>query len=159
EMRFGRDVLFVACGPVVYAALEAADMLRERGIDAGVAHVSRPRPLDQETLLPLIQASRAVVTVEDNVVAGGFGSLVLEAMAEADLWRPCARVGLPDRFVTHGPVQSLYEEVGLTAGSLAEIATRLVTNLDSKDRTAGGKSRAAGVKQGPGREKMATPGV
>jgi len=127
-VRRGKDILFLTVGPVVRLAEEAAENLADAGISCTVAAVRRVRPVDVQALLPLLKAHKAVITVEDNVLAGGFGSLVLEVMAEEGVVRPVARAGLPDAFVPHGPVEMLRKEVGLTAEALTARARRLLGN-------------------------------
>ncbi len=125
-MQAGTDVLFLTVGPVVGLAEEAADLLAQIGLSTTVAAVKRLHPLDTETLCPLIEAHQVVVTVEENVLAGGFGSAVLEVMADAGLHRPVGRAGLPDAFVGQGPIDVLRHDVGLTAEALKATAVRLV---------------------------------
>lgn len=122
----GSEVLFLGVGPMVRLAEKAAEALAKEGISATTAAVRRVRPLDPDSLLPLVGTHKAVVTVEDNVLAGGFGSLVLELMAEKGLSRPVARAGLPDAFVPHGPVEILRREVGLTKEALTEAAKQVL---------------------------------
>ncbi len=126
EMISGHDVLFLATGPVVSLAVQAAEVLSALGLTVSVAAVPRVHPLDQEALLPLIARHRAVVTVEDNSVAGGFGSAVLEVMADAGLRIPVRRAGLPDEFVGHGPVDVLRGDICLTPDALAARAVSLL---------------------------------
>ncbi|OFW57132.1 MAG: 1-deoxy-D-xylulose-5-phosphate synthase [Actinobacteria bacterium RBG_16_64_13] len=125
-MREGSDVLLLTAGPVVSLAEEAAKLLGGSGIGATVAGVKRVHPLDVDTLVPLLLRHKAVVTVEDNALAGGFGSAVLELMSDQGVARPAARAGLPDAFVAQGPVQALRRDVGLTAEAVASAASRLL---------------------------------
>jgi 1-deoxy-D-xylulose-5-phosphate synthase len=118
-VRQGADVLILGVGPEIYLGKEAADMLEGRGIEVTVAGVTRVRPLDVEALSSLIGRHRAVITLEDNSLAGGFGSAVLEMMADSGLTRPVRRMGIPDAFVKQGPVEVLRQEVGLTAQAVA----------------------------------------
>jgi 1-deoxy-D-xylulose-5-phosphate synthase len=126
ELRIGRDVLFLTAGPVAHLALEAAETLCRQGVEATVAAVRRVHPLDKEALCDVLTAHPAVVTVEDNSVAGGFGSAVLELMADEGIMMPAARAGLPDAFVAHGPVDLLRRDIELTAEALAADALRLL---------------------------------
>jgi 1-deoxy-D-xylulose-5-phosphate synthase len=105
-------------------ALDAAALLAGQGITATVADARFAKPLDTELLNRLAADHELLVTVEDNVLAGGFGSAVLEHLE--DTIGPGAgrarvlRVGLPDRYVTHGKPALLHEEVGLTGDAVAE---------------------------------------
>ncbi len=125
-VRQGTDVLILTVGPVICLAREAAEALARQGIEATVAGVRRVHPLDAETLISLAAAHRAVITVEDNALAGGFGSAILELMSDAGIERPTVRTGLPDAFVGQGPVNLLRRDVGLTADALVVAAVRLV---------------------------------
>ena len=75
-----------------------------------------------------------MVTVEENVLAGGFGSAVLELLQRTDLERTVARVGLPDEFVGHGHLDALYREVGFTSERVACEAARLLAHLPVPER-------------------------
>jgi 1-deoxy-D-xylulose-5-phosphate synthase len=125
-VRRGSDVLILTVGPVIRLAEEAAEALSREGIEATVAGVRRVHPLDADALCSLVRAHRAVITVEDNALAGGFGSSILELMADAGIERPMIRTGLPDAFVAQGPVEVLRRDVGLTADALVIAALRLV---------------------------------
>ena len=98
-------------------ALGAAEELAaEHGVDPTVADARFAKPLDEELIERLAAEHDLLVTVEENVLAGGFGSGVLEHLADRDLLRDTRvlRFGLPDRYVTHGKPALLREEVGLT---------------------------------------------
>jgi 1-deoxy-D-xylulose-5-phosphate synthase len=125
-LREGDDLLILGVGPQVQAAIEAADRLSARGIHASVANVRRVHPPDAEVLSDLLVAHPAVLTLEDNVLAGGFGSSVLELMTERAICKPVQRLGLPDAFVGHGPLALLRRDVGLDVESITETATRLI---------------------------------
>ncbi|MCX8032802.1 MAG: 1-deoxy-D-xylulose-5-phosphate synthase [Thermoleophilia bacterium] len=126
-LREGKDLLFLAVGPIVYNVLTAAELLRASGIEATVASVRQVRPIDASAVIDLVVNHPAVITVEDNTVIGGFGSLILELMADAGICRRVARAGLPDRFVAHGPVEVLQREIGLSPEGLADRALRLLS--------------------------------
>jgi 1-deoxy-D-xylulose-5-phosphate synthase len=121
-VREGKDVLLLGVGPEVRVAQEAADLLKKLHVSATVAAVTRLHPVDEDTLKALVVRHRAVVTVEDNALAGGFGSSLLELLADWGLQRAVKRAGLPDEFVSHGPVELLRRDVGLTAESVANAA-------------------------------------
>lgn len=121
-LREGEDVLLLAAGTGVALAGSAASALVEHGVETTVANVRRVWPLDREVLVPLIEAHRVVVTVEENTVVGGFGSAVGELMHQGGLERPLECVGLPNEFVTHGDLRSLRESIGLTAERVVRAA-------------------------------------
>src|SRR3954447_10498089 len=123
-LRQGERVALVGYGLGVKVALEAAAELAESGITPTVADARFAKPLDTELLNHLAADHELLVTIEDNVLPGGFGAAVLEHLE--DTLGPSGgrarvmRVGLPDRYVTHGKPALLHEEVGLTGAAVAE---------------------------------------
>ena len=109
----------------VPVALEAAEILAEHDLEPTVADARFAKPLDSELLERLALDHDLVVTIEENVLPGGFGSAVLEHLEDAFAGRAgerarVLRIGLPDRYVTHGKPALLREEVGLTGEAVAE---------------------------------------
>jgi len=128
-LREGERVALLGYGYGVAVALGAADLLaNEHGVDPTVADARFAKPLDGELLERLAAEHDLIVTVEENVLAGGFGSGVLEQLADNDLLGATRvlRVGLPDRFVTHGKPALLREEVGLTPQAVADRVAQAV---------------------------------
>ena len=120
-MREGRDVAFVAVGRMVQEAHRAAELLAAEGIEVGVVNARFVKPLDETLLLRLARRYSHLITLEDNTVAGGFGSAVLELLnAQGINSVRCHCVGLPDRFVEHGETALLFERYGLSASRLTE---------------------------------------
>jgi 1-deoxy-D-xylulose-5-phosphate synthase len=122
-------VAIVGYGTGVQKAVEAADLLAERGLEATVADARFAKPLDVPLLAQLAAEHELLVTVEEGVIAGGFGTGVWESLNDAGLAVPrVLRVGLPDRFVTHGKPALLHAEVGFTGRRIAERIERVVLN-------------------------------
>ncbi|MEX1169013.1 MAG: 1-deoxy-D-xylulose-5-phosphate synthase [Chloroflexota bacterium] len=126
-LREGGDLLFVGFGPIVARALEAAGTLEDEGWSVGVINARFARPLDRQLILDQVRGKRLVVTFEESVVTGGFGSGVLELVEEARLADPAYRdvpvriLGIPgERFVDHGSVADLRRVLRLDAAGLAE---------------------------------------
>jgi 1-deoxy-D-xylulose-5-phosphate synthase len=120
-LREGERVALVGYGTGVGKALAAADLLAERGIDVTVADARFAKPLDAPLLAALAAEHELLVTVEEGVLAGGFGSAVWECLSDEGAAVPrILRVGLPDRYVTHGAPGLLHEEVGFTPERIAE---------------------------------------
>jgi 1-deoxy-D-xylulose-5-phosphate synthase len=116
----GRDVTLLAIGNRVHPAVEAAHMLEDMGISAGVINMRFVKPMDVELLKDAAMKTPNLVTIEDNIIQGGFGSAVLEALSENGINKTrVLRLGLPDDFVEHGAPHLLYDKVGLTAPKLA----------------------------------------
>ncbi len=121
----GERVALLGYGYGVSVALEAAEILAGHGLTATVADARFAKPLDAELLEGLALGHDLVVTIEENVLPGGFGSGVLEYLEDAFGERSeerarVLRVGLPDRYVTHGKPALLREEAGLTGTAVAE---------------------------------------
>jgi len=127
-------VALLGYGTGVGKALAAADLLTDDGIEVTVADARFAKPIDSGLVAQLASEHELLVTIEEGVLAGGFGSAVLETLNEAG--GPQARivrVGLPDRYVTHGAPALLHEEVGYTA---ERIAARVMAALEG-DRVGG----------------------
>jgi 1-deoxy-D-xylulose-5-phosphate synthase len=121
----GERVALLGYGYGVAIAQRAAEILADHDLRPTVADARFAKPLDAELLERLALGHDLVVTIEENVLAGGFGSGVLEHLEDSFADRPgdrarVMRIGLPDRYVTHGKPALLREEVGLTGGSVAE---------------------------------------
>jgi 1-deoxy-D-xylulose-5-phosphate synthase len=128
-LREGERVAFLGYGYGVSVALGAADLLAEgHGVDASVADARFAKPLDAELVESLAAEHDLLVTVEENVLAGGFGSAVVEHLADRDLMGGARvlRVGLPDAYVTHGKPALLRAEVGLTPEAVADRVAQAV---------------------------------
>ncbi|MCU0804360.1 MAG: 1-deoxy-D-xylulose-5-phosphate synthase [Burkholderiales bacterium] len=119
--RTGRGVAILAFGSMLRTALEAAEAL-----DATVANMRFVKPLDEDLVLELARTHGLLVTIEENVVMGGAGSAVAEALEAHGVPMPVLQLGLPDRFVDHGDQAQLLASIGLDkAGVLATIKARL----------------------------------
>jgi 1-deoxy-D-xylulose-5-phosphate synthase len=147
-LREGHDLLFVGFGPIVARGLEVADRLAAEGWSVGVINARFAKPLDRQLILDQARGKRVLVTFEESVVSGGFGSAVLEAVEEARLTDPVYRdlairiVGIPaDRFVDHGAVADL----------------RRLLRLDVDGLTAQVRETLAALRATPGLERT-TPG-
>jgi 1-deoxy-D-xylulose-5-phosphate synthase len=118
-LRDGRDVALFAIGKAVGAAQKAADLLAERGISARVVDARFVKPLDDQALVSAAERCSRIVTIEDHMATGGFGSAVLERLA---VLTPDARVlicGLADRFVEHGETDDQWVAGGIDPESIA----------------------------------------
>jgi 1-deoxy-D-xylulose-5-phosphate synthase len=120
-LREGERVALVGYGTGVQQALGAADLLAERGLDVTVADARFAKPLDAGLLAQLAAEHDLLVTVEEGVLQGGFGTAVWEVLGEGPAGSTrMLRIGMPDRYVTHGAPKLLHEEVGFTAARIAE---------------------------------------
>ena len=113
-------VALLGYGSGVAKALEAAEILAGRGISATVADARFAKPIDAGLAAQLAAEHELLVTVEEGVLSGGFGSAVWETLSDTGIAPRIQRVGLPDRYVTHGAPALLHEEVGFTGERIAE---------------------------------------
>jgi 1-deoxy-D-xylulose-5-phosphate synthase len=119
-LREGLRVALIGYGSGVGKALDAADLLADGGLDVTVADARFAKPIDLELMRTLAGDHELLVTVEEGVVSGGFGSGVWEALNDAGVAVPrILRIGLPDRYVTHGKPALLHAEVGFTGRDIA----------------------------------------
>jgi len=122
----GKDVLLVGVGATVSCCLQAAEELRKRGVSAAVVDARFVKPLDAELLLPLVHRIGRVITMEENVLAGGFGSAVMEMLEENEEHpQQFRRIGIRDRFVEHGTPAELRAAYGISPEHVIEEALRM----------------------------------
>jgi 1-deoxy-D-xylulose-5-phosphate synthase len=126
-------VALLGYGSGVEKSLRAAEILAEQGIAATVADARFAKPLDEGLIMQLAADHELLVTVEEGVLTGGFGTGVLELLSDAGSPVRTLRVGLPDRFVTHGAPALLHAEVGFTPERIAE---RVLSAVNGRDRVA-----------------------
>ena len=119
--REGKDVTIVATGYMVHLAVEAADILKEQGIDAGVINIHTVKPLDTALIADAAKRTGAIVTAEEHNVIGGLGSAVCEAVAQS-CPVPVLRVGVEDQYGRSGKVPELLEIYGLTKENIVSRA-------------------------------------
>jgi 1-deoxy-D-xylulose-5-phosphate synthase len=124
-VREGSDVALLAIGKMVPVAEEAAALLISSGIRATVVDARFVKPLDS-AIAPLAARHRAVLTIEDGTISGGFGSAVLELLGESDISVPVRLLGLPDSFIEHGGQADLLSQHGLDAPAVAAAALALL---------------------------------
>ena len=127
RLRSGSDVSLIAIGSMVQVAVAAADILARDGVEASVINARFVKPLDRKLIVEEAESTGRIVTLEENVIAGGFGAGIMELLQSEGLDDVRIRVlGLPDQFVTHGPRDRLLADCRLTADDVAERARGLV---------------------------------
>jgi len=131
KLRPGRDGVIFALGTMVAPALLAAETLAREGLELAVVDPCFVKPLDDQLLLAEAQQTGKVVTIEENVLQGGFGSAVLELLGDAGLALPTLRLGLPDRFVEQGSQAELHARYGLDATGIAAAVRAFLRNGQS----------------------------
>ncbi|HHT9159121.1 MAG TPA: 1-deoxy-D-xylulose-5-phosphate synthase [Candidatus Brocadiaceae bacterium] len=130
-LREGTDGALLAYGAMVYPCLQAAEKLSEKGMEVTVVNARFAKPLDKELILELVRNHKLLVTVEDHVLMGGFGSAVLELVSdEREDSSKIVRMGIPDRFIEHGPRNLILKNLGLDKD---EIADKFIATLELMD--------------------------
>ncbi len=126
-LREGDDLLILALGASVYPALEAARVLAEQGFAATVVNARFVKPLDEDLILSLAAKCGRILTVEENVLQGGFGSAIVELLSDRGLTGlKVQRLGIPDTFVEHGAPDLLRKKYGLDAAGILKSAHQLL---------------------------------
>ena len=111
----GEDVMFFAVGRMVQTAMQAAVELMGKGVSAGVVDARFVAPMDMDMLCRQARSVKLAVTLEENVLAGGFGEGVLDALCREDVPTPVLTLGVPDDFIPHATIAEQLEDCGLTA--------------------------------------------
>ena len=127
-LKNGCDLAFLAVGTMVGVALEAADVLEEKGIRATVVNCRFLKPYDKEILLDVIQKHDKIIFLEEGTVVNGFGAFMAREIGdlEEDFFGEVKCLGLPDRFIEHGPRDTLLKELGLDGEGVAREALKMV---------------------------------
>lgn len=124
------DVSIIACGPFVYNAIQAAMELEKEGINTEVINCATIKPLDEETLIKIIQKSGAAVTVEEHQVIGGLGSAVAECLAK-NYPVPMEFIGVQDRFGESGEPEQLIELCNMGVSHIKEAVKKVISRKNS----------------------------
>jgi len=114
-----KGVAIVAIGSMVDPSIEAAKLLEQDGMHMTVINARFAKPLDKKMIIGKAKRSRLLVTVEEGVLAGGFGSGVLELLHQEEVALPVECIGIPDEFVCHGKKEEMLKKYGLTAEGIA----------------------------------------
>lgn len=131
-VREGSDVAFLAVGPMVQMAEAAADNLQSQGISARVINARFIKPLDEAMLAQLFKENVPIITMEEAVLQGGFGSAIVEYASDRGVNVPIRRMGIPDQFIEHGSVGKLLKDIGLTVDDAVETAQQLVQSKQKR---------------------------
>jgi 1-deoxy-D-xylulose-5-phosphate synthase len=118
-LKEGKDVALLTLGPLGNQAVQAARQLEEEGISVAHYNMLFLKPLDEDLLREIASKYKTIVTLEDGVIKGGFGSAVLEFLSDNQLNVELHRIGLPDVFVAHGTQEELYHIYGMDAEGIA----------------------------------------
>jgi len=134
-LREGTDVVFAAIGQTVLPALRAAQDLAALGIDTAVVNARFVKPLDRDLFRNLLVRIPRLITVEDHTVVAGFGSAIIEFLAEEGITGvEVKRLGVPDRFVTHGTQDELRKLCGFDKDAMTQAALQMIRRAKKKSR-------------------------
>lgn len=123
----GKDVSIIACGPLVYQALEAAEKLKAQKINAEVINCHTIKPLDTAAILQSLRKTKCAVTVEEHQVIGGLGGAIAELAAQK-FPVPIEFVGMPDSFGESGAPEELLKKYGMTTSNIIKAAKKALKN-------------------------------
>ena len=134
-LREGSDIVIAAIGHTVLPALKAAQDLAPLGINAAVVNARFVKPLDKELLGTLLTRVPRLITVEDHVTSGGFGSAVIEFLADEGInGVEIRRLGVPDRFIPHGTQDELRKICGFDKDAIAQAVLQMVRRGKKRSR-------------------------
>ena len=123
-------VCIIALGGMMENAEKAREILKADGTHVSLVNARFVKPLDREMIVECSKNHSLIVTIEDNVLSGGFGSQVLECLASEGIEKEVLCLGIPDRFIHQGSVDKLREELGLDPEGIAEsIRSKLAIGL------------------------------
>ncbi len=126
-LKTGKRLAILSIGSMAKIALDTAVLLSKKGIDCAVINARFIKPLDEEMILKLCDDTKAIVTLEDGVLEGGFGSAVLEFIEKSALRGvKVKRIGLPDKFIEHGKRTELFLKYNLTPDAICDVIIKEV---------------------------------
>jgi len=144
RLRSGKELAILAVGSMVHPALEASHELEKDGISAEVINARFVKPLDEKMLLSILKKFDKIISVEENVLSGGFGSAVLEFAEAHDINKVVIkRMGIPDEFIEHGSRGQLLSDLGLDKDGIARKAKKILesTVVSKKPKVRRARSR------------------
>ncbi len=124
------EICLIAVGEMVETAEQVRDILKGEGHRVSLVNARFVKPLDREMILESCRDHKLLVTLEDNVITGGFGSAVLDVLAEEGCHKDVLTMGVPDRFIRHGSVPELKKEIGLDPESIADRIRKKLSALN-----------------------------
>ncbi|WP_054708477.1 1-deoxy-D-xylulose-5-phosphate synthase [Bacillus sp. JCM 19041] len=125
-LQDGTDATILTFGTMVPVAEKAIERLNQSGHSIRLINANSVKPLDEEMLKKVAEEGTPILTIEESVLQGGFGSAVMEFYNEKGLQAEIKRLGIPDWFIEHGSVGELYEEIGLTPENVADTLVKML---------------------------------
>ncbi len=126
KLKDGKDIAILTIGHPGNFAAAAIRSVKGEGIDPGHYDMRFVKPLDEAMLHEVFSKYKKIITIEDGTVVGGFGSAILEFMAEHNYSAQVKILGIPDRLVEHGTPKELYNEIGIDANAIADVLRAMV---------------------------------
>ena len=128
-IKNGEDISIIAIGKMVARAMEVANILEQKGINAEVINARFLKPMDKETITNSIIKTKAVITIEDNIIEGALGTKIEELIVEKDIQAKIKKFGYPDKFIKHGTPQELEKIYGLDAENIANNCAKILEKI------------------------------
>ena len=116
----GKDIAVIAIGNMVKQAIDSMDILKEKGIEPTIVNARFLKPIDEAILRDIFNNHKYIVTIEDNVIIGGFGSRINKFLIDNNYDNKILNIALEEEFIPHGDINSLYESYGLSAKCIAQ---------------------------------------
>jgi transketolase len=135
HIQKGKDVTFVATGETVSLVVMASNLLKEKGVSAGIISMHTLRPLDEQALLEAARSSNAMITVEEHSINGGLGSLCASLLFQRGYCLPFKIIGIPDEYTVTGSQGEILAHYGISPQALAEAALSLIQTQGSPEMT------------------------
>ena len=129
---WGEDAVLIAYGTLFPTCVKAAAQLKLEGLQVGVINARFAKPIDKQSLQYWGGRAELLISFEDHVLSGGFGSALLEELNRLDLHIPLIRIGWPDQFIEHGKPEALRKKYGLSAHAAVERARPYLMSRQSK---------------------------
>jgi len=128
KLRSGHDIAILSIGHVGNQVMEASEILSTFNIHPAHYDMRFVKPLDTELLHEIFKGFDKIITLEDGIIAGGFGSAVIEFMADQNYQAKVVRLGIPDQFVDHGTVEQLWSELGYDVEGIVKAIKKMVND-------------------------------
>ncbi|MEN8224315.1 MAG: 1-deoxy-D-xylulose-5-phosphate synthase [Bacteroidota bacterium] len=125
KVRDGKDIAFISIGHIGNYAMQASINLEKKGIQAAVFDIRFLKPVDEKLLHEVLSSFNHIITVEDGTIVGGLGSTVLEFQADHGYKNTIRRLGIPDRFISHGTQEELHKECGFDVEGIMKTAMEI----------------------------------
>ena len=116
----GKDIAIIAIGNMVKQAIDSMDILKEKGIEPTIVNARFLKPIDESILRDIFNNHKYIVTIEDNIIIGGFGSRINKFLIDNNYDNKILNIALEEEFIPHGDINSLYEAYGLSAKCIAQ---------------------------------------